>query len=238
MTSIVSNRGGRLLTLASAAVLGAACSGVAPDGDQTRSPATSIAPAAQLDGQESLDAGTYIVGAVEPLLVTVTVPDGWQAIGDWAVAGPEGSGSMAMSFWFVANVYAAPRHPDRGLLDPPVGPSVDDLAEALSVQPGQEIGGSNITFLSPVDISLDGYEGRQVVLTGPREDYSGCWFRMWETADGDYRCREASGQVDKIVILDVAGERLVIDRQYFPETSPGDRAELEQVFESIQIEAP
>ena len=42
--------------------------------------------------------------------------------------------------------------------------------------------------------------------------------------------------VDRLWILDVDGERLVVDAMYMPTTYASDRAELWQVMESIRFE--
>ena len=42
-------------------------------------------------------------------------------------------------------------------------------------------------------------------------------------------------QVDRLWILDVNGERLVVDAYYLLETSEEDRAELEEVVQSIRF---
>jgi hypothetical protein len=41
--------------------------------------------------------------------------------------------------------------------------------------------------------------------------------------------------VDRIWILDVGGERLVVDAFYLAEATPEDRAELERVVDSIRF---
>ena len=231
----------RLFTLAAAALLSAACS----PGATGTGPTAVATPMPQLSGQ-ALDAGTYLVGTLDPLVVTVTVPEGWQAVDDWAIVGPQGSGAnenedssdgagMAISFWGVENVYADPEQPELGLLDPPVGPTVEDLAEALLRQP-RWAGVSG-----PTNVTLDGYTGQQVELTGPSDvEFAECsGFVIWyATGDGGKRCLEGPNQTNTVVILDVEGERLVIDRQHFPRTFAANLAELEQVFESIQIERP
>ena len=206
-----------------------------PEASATASPTSSELP--RLNYQPSLDAGTYIVRVPQPLDVTVTVPDGWRAEGDWAVTGPNGAGlpaGMAIGFWEVANVYADPLRPELGEVQPPVGPTVDDLVVALLRQPGYS------SVSDPIDVTVDGYTGRQLELTVRSDvEFQSCTgnqFLIWRDTAGGDRCAQGPGQIERVVILDVEGERLVIDVVFFPATPAADRVTLEQVFNSIQIE--
>lgn len=185
-------------------------------------------------GQRSLTAGTYLVNVPQPLRVTVTVPEGWRAVDDWAVVGPQGENppaGMAIGFWGVQNLYADPSQPELGLLQPRVGPTVDDLASTLLNQPGWA------SASGPIDVTVDGYAGQQVELTAPSDaDFGQGQFRIWLATNGGDRYLQGPGQIERVVILDVDGERLVIDVHYFPDTPAEDRAALEQVFDSIRIE--
>ena len=51
---------------------------------------------------------------------------------------------------------------------------------------------------------------------------------------GDYWA-QGPNQHNKLWILDVNGTRLVIVATYFPDTSPQDRAALDEILTSIQI---
>ena len=92
-----------------------------------------------------------------------------------------------------------------------------------------------------VDVTIDGYAGKQIELTVP--DYRGCrgngQFGLWQTGDddGDAPAYYAQGTNEhlQMSVLDVDGTRLVIGSGYLPDTSPQDRALLEEVVASIQI---
>ena len=45
-----------------------------------------------------------------------------------------------------------------------------------------------------------------------------------------------NGQRQDLWILDVAGTRLVIDAATFPETSAGDRAEMQAIVDTLLVE--
>ena len=57
-------------------------------------------------------------------------------------------------------------------------------------------------------------------------------FKSWNDAIGD-RYQQGPGQVDRLWILDVEGNRLLIDATYMPAATEQDRAELAMVVNSI-----
>ena len=133
----------------------------------------------------------------------------------------------AVTFQIVENVVADPCSDQETavLLDPPVGPSVDDLVEAISSLEGYEA-------TAPVDITVSGFQGKEFTLTAP--DTEGCT-ATWATADRTTGM--GAGEVNLLRILDVDGERVMIAGAYHPETSPDDAvAILEQVMDSVQIQ--
>ena len=113
-----------------------------------------------------------------------------------------------------ADVYADPCRWQDGYVDPPVGPTVDDLATALANQPqrGEAV---------PADVTIDGYSGKMVELSVPDDiDFANCdsgEFHSWEG-----RFQQAPGQIDRVYILDVDGQRVVIDSHFTPGTSEAE----------------
>ncbi len=75
------------------------------------------------------------------------------ATDSWSIAA-----SSVVNFWDVDNVYADGC--EHTLLDPPLGPTVDDLANVWATLPG-------FTATTPVDIVVDGYAGKRVDYTVP-----------------------------------------------------------------------
>jgi sigma-70-like protein len=92
---------------------------------------------------------------------------------------------------------------------------------------------------TPMDVTLDGYAGRQMELTAPA-DFAGCdsgQFQSWTFAPGESDARfHEPGEHDLLWILDVDGVRLVLDVAYSPGASAQDRAKLLQMVESIRID--
>ena len=127
------------------------------------------------------------------------------------------------------------------------GPTVDDLVRALVAQPTR-----NAT--TPTDVTLAGHAGtylewsvpEDMVVTGDA-DFDGCdfWpdsdhrdFVSWlSTGDGE-RYQQVAGQVDRLWVLDVDRQRLVIDATYSPDATDKDRAEQGQVVDSLLFVAP
>lgn len=191
-------------------------------------------------GQVPLPPGRYLVGNMPPARVSLTVPDAWDAFENWAVLkGGKDSGRMGIGFYRVHDVYGDPCH-WNGLAPVSVGPTVSDLVAAMA------------TFAdrrpqTPVNVRISGYPGVMVEWSVPDDaDFSSCdsgqyrsWTKSnWAETDFGIRFHQAPGQVDRNYIIDVAGVRLVIDAYYLAGTSAADIAELEQMVESIQIEAP
>ena len=211
-------------------------SGCGPAGGQPE-PRTSATPAspsspevfAYLPGGE-LDAGTYPIDGLDgpPLDITVTVPDGWQGVAGFAVV----KNDVSLGFWIVDNLYIDPCHASLGLLDPPPGPTVHDLATALAAQPHR-----NGTVPTPIEV--DGYAGESVKIEVPVDaDLEACddnEFGSWSSEVHGARGHATAGERDEIRIVDVDGVRLVIDASTFPDSSEADVAELRSVINSIQL---
>jgi hypothetical protein len=121
-------------------------------------------------------------------------------------------------------VYADPCKPDQGLLDPQPGPSVDELAKALASVP-------SLVATTPTDVSVAGYHGKQLTMTAPTSTAS-C--AVWELPAGATTTMVA-GERDKYRILDIDGQRLVIDAHELPNESAAHKAEVQGLLDSIRI---
>ena len=232
------------MSLAAAAMVVAAFIGynylVAPNiggpslGDPTPSPTPTPMPIPALNGQHPLSAGRYQADPALPMDVVIEVPEGWSAGAAWVAIGPKGNTApdgMAIRFYpgDGLNLYNDPLLPSDGLLDPPVGPSVDELVAAMVGHPGWEVTGTEA-------ITLDGYAGQVVHVTLPEGTTDATPFYLFLDGFGGYVYGWAAGQLFDIYIVDVAGERLLIDAFHYPETSAEDLAGQQAVIDSIQIE--
>jgi hypothetical protein len=189
----------------------------------------------------ALAAGTYAIDDpdVTPVKMVVTVPSGWQTVSAFLFK-TRGTifdeTTISLSHWRVTNVYSDPCRWGTSLSDPPVGPTVDDLANALADQVGR-------SATEPVDITIDGYVGKKVDSTVPTNlDATECdndEYKTFSTGPfpGDYGgFVYAPGQRDTFYVLDVEGERILIHALYQAGTSQTDRADLQSMVDSIRLE--
>ena len=193
-------------------------------------PAPSSAGNELLPNQLGLEKGRYWIG-VGQIRVSLAVPRGWDV---WSSGGgiidprhrghwPSGTG---IGFYQIADVYADPCRWELGKV-PSKGPSAADLAAALARQPDR-------AATTPTDVELDGFDGRMVRLHVPSDvDFSDCYLNEYRSWEG--RFHQGAGQVDEVWILDVEGERLVIDAWWFPKTSADERVKVIDIVESIRI---
>ena len=230
-----------MFTLATAGVLSlVGCSSEQPvQGNPPRnvseSPDVTVSPdlgLTSIDGQ--------VIGGGDYPGYTAKVPGTWSVNGSFVI-GP-GPGVLGLSVWDVGEVPRDPCHWQKSLYDP--GPTVDDLVEALTTQRLRHA-------TEPTDVTLGGYRGRYVewsvptdmVVTGDSE-FQGCdvepsnglrdfvsWFG---NGDGE-RYQQVAGQVDMLWILDVDGQRLLVDATYSPDTTETDRAVLGGIVESLRF---
>ena len=204
--------------------------GPGPSPTATPSPSPTASPQSFFNGP--LEAGT-VATVADPIKLTFTVPEGWEAFEGSCllpVAGTDAPDGMGMCFLEVGTgLYSDPCHGPRGAADVPVGPTVDDLVEALSAQSAYDAS-------APVDVTLGGYSGKRMDLQLP-PDVSSCdngEFYPWE---GSIHAQGPSNRWH-LWILDVEGYRSVIVSTDYAGTSEEDRAEQQAIIDSIQIQAP
>jgi hypothetical protein len=203
-----------------------------PDPTSSSSPS----PVAALAGQPDLVAGRYAIASGISMQVTAMVPNGWSAMDRWAVRGPlgyEGPAGMGLRFYTVGNLFNNPGSRADGLQDPPVGPSVDDLIDAIVAQ-------AEWTTSTPSETTIGGFSAKHVRITipdGAEFDPStdgGAFFLFQDEGSGQIWGLDV-GQMFDVYVVDVDGERLVLDAYHYPGTSSADLAALDAVVNSIQI---
>lgn len=193
-----------------------------------------------------LEPGTYFIDPDSdpstPLRVVYEVPlEGWS---QWfgAVRFAENT-HIAINITTVVNVVRDGCR-DHSWADPPVGPSVDDLAVALS-----ELAPFRVTS-GPEDVTMYGYHGKYLELAAPGmhvegEDFTGCvdgnlssWVAPIDVAEGEGGAFHGynSEPIEEFWILDVQGTRLVIEANWSPASLPTDIAEMRAILRSIRIE--
>jgi hypothetical protein len=157
-----------------------------------------------------------------------------------------GDGHVGVSITTVTNLV---RHGcrDHSWADPPVGPSVNDLADALA-----DLAPFRVTS-PPRDVTVYGYSGKHLELTvpdlpvegeGDDRRFTGCidgtlksWVAAIDTEPGDaYYGYTGPGYTKEFWILDVDGTRLMIVAERSPGSPRNDLAEQRAILDSIRIE--
>jgi hypothetical protein len=224
----------RLVTIC-VLLAGTGCSGAtgerssAPTQSSSPSPSPPAASPRVLPGTEApLQPGTYLVDRPFRIPLTVTTTAGWVGYvgkyGHFAEVGP-------VYFLIFDKVVADPCDSTKGLLTPQPGPSADDLATALAAMPSVEVTGLS-------DISIDGYSGKRLDIHPPAS-FSDCTL----TSEGFFLWRNYAGEpwgmgLDEwfeVSILDVAGQRLVIDVIHKAGETSEQQADIRSVLDSIHI---
>jgi hypothetical protein len=240
------------LALAAAAVVAVALSGIAflsrtggfgGPGAASPSPAVSPRPtptpiALDSQGLTMTEHGTYLAGDPFQVPITFTAPAGWvgRDAGPYAVyldRAPVGNGDASVTLSLSQTIYADPCQ-DRGFLAPQPGPTVDDLAAALASLPGFDA-------TTPTEVTVDGYTGKQLTLTAP-DSFDSCTsstlssdgYRLWQLPLGANAAFNP-GQRTMFWIVDVNGQRLVVDSETYPTTNAQELAEVQEILDSIRI---
>lgn len=183
------------------------------------------------------------VGGARPQFV-VEAPAGWVDFGDdcgFVLANPDPGVFVAgLSAWIVGQVPTDPCLNETTLTTP--GESVDELVQALLAQEGRNAS-------PPVDVTLAGFEGKylewsvptDIVVLDDEYHVKGCDdgnFLSWRGRDGGTRYQQVGGQVDQLWILDVAGQRVVIDASYAPDAPQAVRDELAAIVRTLVFVTP
>src|SRR5262245_35664041 len=152
---------------------------------------------------------------------------GSRGLGDFVVF--QNDTNSAVVFQVPGNLFTDPCNPALGLRNPPIGPTVDDLATSLGEIDGLIAG-------QPLDTTLDGYAGKSVDVTA--DPAVSCpELALWDFA-GVRIPGPDDGASDQFTILDVDGTRLVIAARTKAGTSAEVQDEIRAIVESVRIEAP
>jgi hypothetical protein len=197
-----------------------------------------------------LESGTYFIDPdldpSTPLRVVYEVPaEGWSM---WIGAAKSADdGHVMVSITTVTNLV---RHGcrDHSWADPPVGPTVDDLATSLSNLAPFEV------TSPPRDVIAFGYRGKHLELTvpdlpvegqGDDRSFAQCvggnlksWVAAIDTTSGDafYGYNAEPGRIEEFWILVVEGTRLMIEANWSRASPRKDVAEMRAILDTIRIE--
>jgi hypothetical protein len=184
-----------------------------------------------------VEPGTYLVPSSTRSAVdfTITFPEDWRVRDGYLFdTHSDQDDELDIEPFVVTKIYANACQGQNGA-QTPVGPTVDDLVDALLAQPGPA--------KTTVQTTLGGYPATRVDLRLPdRLQTKNCFegpgtgVQIWLNGPKNYLVLDPNGLLS-IYVADVDGERAVFTSQYRPAlTSPEDKAELQQVLGSIQIQ--
>jgi hypothetical protein len=186
-------------------------------------------------GLSEVEAGTYYMDVptthtlpTPTIRVAFTLPDGWERV---TVVRLVMGQQKWLGFGVFENLYLDPCRPGLGQRDPPVGHTVEEIADALRTVPDWQ-------FIGSVEATVDGYRGIRVDLIAPT-DQSQCadqhskLLSVFGTPNEMAALR--AGEPMRIWILDVEGTPLVIRGGSEP-NALGSIEELQGVIDTLQIQ--
>lgn len=223
--------------------------GTSDETSSTTTTSTSAPAGAQrmnVETFEDVEPGTYFVDPdgdeSTPLLVTYEVAaEGWSS---WPGAVKfNDKGHTGLSITTVDNLVTEACE-DPTPQDPAVGPTVDDLATALSKLAPFEL------TEPPSDVTLLGYKGKhlkitvpelEVVGSGETAEYADCVdgnLHSWIDSSGEpfFGYNAEPGRYDEYWILDVDGTRLMLAVNSSPAMPSEELTEVQAIIDSIQFE--
>lgn len=194
-----------------------------------------------------LEVETYYVEPVDTdVQVFYTIPaEGWMSWFGGFKFGSETDPPNSVVGFGIINVTNVVQDGCTGHVaaDPPVGPTVDDMATALAAL------SPFVLTKPPSDVTVDGFSGKHLQLTVPDLELGGSGedTKFTDCRDGElwsYIGKPLSfanhayshpGQVEDYWLLDVDGTRVMIGTLTSPGSSDRDLAELGSILDSIDI---
>ncbi len=208
--------------------------GTSPSATSSNEPSDSgsVTPKHLAGDSAPLAPGTYQFSAkanpgVETPDALVEIPSGFNDGNDvpgFYVVSHDGDAFLGL--WTILHVQRdACRRPQKNYVTP--GPTVRDLADALVAQ-------KSTRASTPERVTLAGHEGLYVELASPR-DISRCDQDPGLWGDPGSRGIYSDGQIDNLWILDVDGQRLVVNAAYGPTATTSEIDELTSMVKSLEF---
>jgi hypothetical protein len=197
-------------------------------------PATSTGSPRVLDDVVGeLEPGTYTLSEGFPVSLAFDVPAGYAG----CVLVPTEQGLCAdgdnrsIDFVIVENLVADPCDPSQGQLDPPIGPTVDDLVAGLERLP-------RFTATLGTPSELDGHPAQRLTLVAPTTPEA-CFTSGAQTwvVTSNRTNGVGLGERNELWILEVQGQRLMIALAYQPDTPPEAVSQMRDIVESVRFDS-
>jgi hypothetical protein len=186
-----------------------------------------------------LDAGSYVIDIGLPVTVEFELPEGWSKTvqgADSAVltSDPDGASERPPSgailgYYTVANLFADLCDLEGRMVDPPVGPTVEDLIAAFGGSPG-------LHASAATPASIAGYPAQRIELDVEVFMCPVDQAHLWKTPTGSVRTLTSGEELTTLWIVDVDGDRLVVDATTYPGTTDEDHDELQGIIDSIRMD--
>lgn len=135
----------------------------------------------------------------------VEVPQRFSTIDGWSIFDEDPTGGGGIGYWTVSEVVRDPCSEFGAANALDAGSTVEELAAAFKHQ--------RLTRMTePVPVTVDGYNGLSLELHVPKDvDFATCpAYNVWESDPAGARHMGAPGEFDRLWILDVEGEVVVL----------------------------
>lgn len=132
----------------------------------------------------------------------IDVPERFSSIDGWVIFDEDPRGGGGVGYWTISEVFPDPCGDSAPVA---VGPRVEDVVAGLRRQQRTRIS-------EPIPVEVDGHRGLSLELRVPEGiDFTSCrGYDLWESDPGGGRYMSAAGEFDRLWVLDVEGEVVVL----------------------------
>jgi hypothetical protein len=215
-----------------------------PDRDPTATPHPVF-----LRARVAAGVAQIIPAGPTPVRLTIALPDGWGRAGPAMYLKPSDTDPVGLSIgaWRIQHVNTFPCRWATPIFSDPLYPATaEGLADALSSWWGQDpnsafYSNSPITPIAskPQPATIAGLPAWYVEVLIPSDfdlrECDGGQLVLWETADGSVRSALGPTEHNRLWVVDIDGERIVIDASSPLTETPSDAAELQAIVDSVRF---
>ncbi len=158
------------------------------------------------------------------------IPNGFSSLGGWVIFDEKRGGGVG--YWTVSEVVRHPCNPFRDSNAIDAGNTVEDLVAAFQQQ--------RLTRMTaPTPATVDGYDGVSIGVRPPKGyTLADCGdYNVWESDPAGARHMQSSGAFDRLWILDVEDEVVVLTVTTDGDASKASLDDLTKMVESVDFVA-